>query len=90
MADKTEQLHEVFREVLVPLVEADGGSFYLVTATQKKVALHLGGTYSGCPGTATAIATIIEPAIRKIVPKAKITVTSGWSIPEGAEQLTSA
>ena len=88
MADKTEQLHEVFRAVLMPLVEADGGSFYVITADKKKVVLHLGGTYNGCPGTAVTIERIIEPAIRKILPKAKITITSGWNIPDGAERLT--
>jgi len=89
MTDKNkDSLIKMLREVLVPLIEADGGELYTVTVERKGVRLHLAGTYGGCPGTTHAIANVIEPAIKKVLPKAKVTVTYGWSIPENAERVT--
>jgi Fe-S cluster biogenesis protein NfuA len=88
MADKTEALRTMFREVLAPLVEADGGVFYVVSIDKKQVSLHLGGTYNGCPGTGMSVRDVLEPAVHAIAPKAKVNISSGWTVPKGAERIS--
>ena len=75
------------REVLAPLVRADGGVLYLVSATADDVHIHLAGTCSGCPGAAIPRDRMLEPAITTLVPKAKVRVTTGWRIPTDAEKI---
>jgi Fe-S cluster biogenesis protein NfuA len=89
MVDKTDALLSMFREVLAPLIEADGGVFYLISLDKKQVSLHLGGTYNGCPGTGMSVRDVLEPAVHAIAPKTKLKVTSGWTVPKGAERITS-
>ena len=79
-----EALLSVVREVIEPLVRADGGRVYLVEAAAESVSLHLTGSYSGCPGNTLAQRRIIEPALRSVAPNIRVTVTSGAIVPEGA------
>jgi Fe-S cluster biogenesis protein NfuA len=77
----------LIREVIAPLIRADGGQLYLVSPAQNGIALHLAGRYSGCPGNTLARRRVIEPALRAVAPKLEITITSGALIPAGAELL---
>lgn len=82
-----DEILQVVREVLAPLVRADGGDLYLVRLDDDVVTLHLGGRFAGCPGNALARRQIIEPAIRAVAPAAQVTVSSGAIIPKGAQKL---
>ena len=77
----------VIREVVAPLIRADGGQLYLVNASTDAVALHLTGRFSGCPGNTLAKRRVIEPAILAVAPGTDVTVTSGVLIPSGAELI---
>lgn len=89
MAAPPDDLKQVLIEVLVPLLETEGGELYLVEASKKEVKLHLAGAFAGSPAADTICRRIVEPVVRKVHPKAKLTVSSGWRIPNGAEKLTS-
>ena len=84
MGDTREEILRIVREVVAPLVRADGGRIYLVAADDESVSLHLAGRYSGCPGNTLAIRRIIEPAIFAVAPGARVTVTSGALQPPDA------
>lgn len=86
MAD-IEALKTMLREVLAPLLAAEGALLYLVSAEAKAVHLHLGGTLSGSPATDVVKSRIVEPAVKALAPKAMVTVSSGYSVPDGAELL---
>lgn len=76
------------RDVLAPLVAADGGVLYLVMETSgDDVHIHLTGTCAGCPGASLTRDGIITPAVRTILPKARVVVTTGPLVPEGAERI---
>ncbi len=77
----------VCRDVLAALVEADGGRMFLVTATQEDIHLHLAGTCAGCPGSAHTTTRVLAPTLEKVLPKAKLRVTTGWVVPAGALRL---
>ncbi|MBI3207251.1 MAG: NifU family protein [Myxococcales bacterium] len=83
-----DEILRVVREVLAPLVRADGGELYLVRVEDDTVDLHLAGRYAGCPGNALARRQVIEPAIRAVAPNAHVTVSSGALVPKGAQKLT--
>jgi Fe-S cluster biogenesis protein NfuA len=87
MGDIKAEISKVLREVVGPLVRADGGELYLVEATDDGVALHLSGRFSGCPGNTLATRRVIEPAIFAVAPRVRVTVTSGPLIPKGAERI---
>ncbi len=89
VASTREEILRVLREILAPLIRADGGEVYLVRAEDDGVELHLGGRYAGCPGNTLTTRRIIEPAIRAVAPGVQITVTAGALIPHGAQHLTS-
>jgi len=75
------------REVLAPLVRADGGVLYLVSVTADDVHIHLAGTCSGCPGASITRDRLLEPALTTVAPKAKLRVTTGWRVPNDAEKI---
>jgi Fe-S cluster biogenesis protein NfuA len=85
MGDTREEILRVVREVVAPLVRADGGKLYVVQADEEAVSLHLGGRFSGCPGNTLATRRVIEPAIFAVAPRARVTVTSGALVPKDAE-----
>ncbi len=87
MADKTDAVKKMLREVLAPLLGADGGELYVVALTKKELKLHLAGKLSGSPGTSVTTERIIAPAVRAVNNKLKLTVTSGWAVPKGAERV---
>ena len=87
MSSRQGEILRVLREVIVPLIQADGGEVYLVAASENSVSLHLGGRFSGCPGNTLAKRRVIEPAINAIAPGAQVTLTSGAIVPPGAQLL---
>ena len=87
MESPREEILRVVRDILGPLLTADGGVVYLVSAENDQVSLHLGGRYAGCPGNTLAKRRVIEPAIHAVAPGAQVTITAGALVPEGAERL---
>jgi Fe-S cluster biogenesis protein NfuA len=88
MATPKDELVRVVREVLLPLVTADGGELYLVSADDSGISLHLAGRFSGCPGNTLARRRVLEPLIAATVPGAYLTVTTGPLVPSGAQRVT--
>lgn len=83
-----DQILKMCREVLAPLVRADGGEMYFVGLTVEEVHLHLAGTCAGCPGAQLTRDRILEPALASIAPKITLKLTTGWNIPEGAQKIS--
>jgi Fe-S cluster biogenesis protein NfuA len=82
-----EAVAKVCREVLAALVEADGGRMFLVSATSEDIHIHLAGTCAGCPGSSQTASRVLAPTLERVVPKAKLRVTTGWLVPSGALRL---
>lgn len=81
-----EQLIKLCRDVLSPLVAADGGVLYLVSFDDGDVHLHLAGTCAGCPGVGMTRDRVLEPALQSLG-KVKLKLTAGWTIPPSAEKI---
>ena len=82
-----EPVEKLCRDVLAPLVHADGGVLFLVSVSTEDVHVHLGGACAGCPGAAITRERMLEPALKSILPKARLTVTTGFRVPEGAQKI---
>ena len=82
-----DQIERVFREVLAPIVKADGGEMYLVRWDGDDVHVHLAGACAGCPGSSLTADSILLPAVRSLAPKARVVVTTGFRVPEGARRV---
>ena len=82
-----DEILTVIREVLAPMVAADGGRLYVIRADAERVDLHLAGRFAGCPGNQVATQRVIQPAIAAVAPRAELTVTWGRIVPTGAEQI---
>jgi Fe-S cluster biogenesis protein NfuA len=89
MATPRDAILDVVARVLAPLVEADGGQLFLVSAGDEAVELHLAGRFAGCPGNALVTRHILEPAVRAVAPEARVVVTWGALIPTGAKLVQS-
>ena len=85
-----DEILTVIREVLAPMVVADGGLLYVIQADTKRVTLHLAGRFAGCPGNQIATRRVIEPAIAAVAPGAELTVTWGRLVPSGATRVEAA
>lgn len=83
-----EALLRVCRDVIHPLVQADGGEIHLVSLVEGEIALHLSGACAGCPGVELTSRRVIEPALRAIEPNLRIKITAGASIPAGSTKLS--
>jgi Fe-S cluster biogenesis protein NfuA len=88
MTASIDQLLKVLKEVVAPLVRADGGEVYIVAVEANHLSLHLAGRYAGCPGAPLVVRGIIEPAVRAVAPTARLEVSCGIRIPEGASVVT--
>jgi Fe-S cluster biogenesis protein NfuA len=82
-----DEILTVIREVLAPMVVADGGRLYVVQADAERVALHLAGRFAGCPGNQVTTERVIQPAIAAVAPSAELTVTWGRLVPSGAKYI---
>lgn len=67
MRQKAETL---IREVLQPLVEADGGHLELLSIEKNAIVLRLTGTCEGCPGRPYTTHAVIEPLLREALGEA--------------------
>lgn len=83
------QVARALDDFAVALVKADGGEVYLVRATSDEVHLHLAGTCAGCPGATMTRERLLAPTVKSVLPKATLTVTTGWRVPEGAVKIGS-
>jgi Fe-S cluster biogenesis protein NfuA len=79
------QIVKICREILAPLVKTDGGEMYLVRVDGDDVHIHLSGACAGCPGATLTSDKVLLPALRAASPKARIVLTTGSRVPEGAE-----
>lgn len=77
----------LLREILAPLVHADGGEMHLVSATADSVHIHLSGACSGCPGASVTREKVLTPVLLSVVPKARVVVTTGIHPPAGATKV---
>ncbi len=84
---QNEPVLKICRELLAPLVEADGGAMYLVSASGDDIHIHLAGTCAGCPGSAMTRDGVLAPALRSLVPKVKLRLTTGFRVPDGAQRV---
>jgi Fe-S cluster biogenesis protein NfuA len=87
MASPREQILATVREIVAPLVRADGGDIYLVNAGDRSLSLHLSGRFSGCPGNTLARRRVIEPLLTSRFPGLELEMTSGPTVPVGAERV---
>jgi Fe-S cluster biogenesis protein NfuA len=85
-----DEILTVIREVLAPMVVADGGRLYVVEADAERVSLHLAGRFAGCPGNQITTERVIQPAIAAVAPSAEVTVTWGRIVPSGAKYVEAA
>ena len=77
MDSRYDEIVRVLMEVIVPLVGAEGGQVYLVSADANRVSVHLAGHLSGAPGNALFCRRVLEPAIRTVAPDAEVFLSSG-------------
>lgn len=82
-----EALVDLLRTVAVPLTVLDEAELYVVSANEGDVHLHLGGSYSGCPGVPFVERHLLSPLVAEIFPKATLKVTSGLPLPTDALHL---
>lgn len=87
MGAARDQILEIVRDFVSPLVRADGGQIYLVAVADRSLSLHLTGRFSGCPGNTLAKRRVLEPLLTARFPDLKVEITSGPLIPKGAELL---
>ena len=87
MSAPRDALVRIVRDLLAPLIRADGGEVYIVRVDDDGIALHLAGRYAGCPGNTLARRRVIEPALRAASPGATVVITSGVLVPESAERI---
>lgn len=88
MPASIDQLMKICREVIAPLIRADGGELYIVAVEPDQVTLHLAGVCAGCPGATLTKRAVIEPAVHAVAPTARVVVTNGARVPEGASLVT--
>lgn len=88
MPASIDQLLKVCREVIAPLVRADGGELYIVAVEPDHLTLHLAGACSGCPGAMLTARAVIEPAVLAVAPSARVIVTNGMRVPDGASLIS--
>ncbi len=84
-----EAVLETLRAVVAPLIDVDGGELYVVASQGDEVKLHLAGTCAGCPGATLTTRGVIEPALRRAAPNARVVVTAGAIVPAGATRVLS-
>jgi Fe-S cluster biogenesis protein NfuA len=82
-----DEILTVIKEVLAPMVAADGGRLYVVQADPQQVSLHLAGRFAGCPGNHVTTRRVIQPLIAAVAPTAELTVTWGRLVPMGATRV---
>jgi Fe-S cluster biogenesis protein NfuA len=82
-------LFSTLRDVLAPIIEADGGELYVFGLGEgnSPLRLHLGGRFAGCPGNSLVCEHIIRPTLEPLLGERAIEVSSGRLVPQGAERI---
>lgn len=70
------------------MIESDKGELFLVLATDQHVILHLRGKFAGCPGNGLVAEHIITPLVQAVIPGARVDVSSGAILPDGATKIS--
>jgi Fe-S cluster biogenesis protein NfuA len=86
-ATSKDQIERICREVLAPLVRADGGEMHVVRYDGDEVHIHLTGVCAGCPGASLTGERVIAPALRTASPKVRVVLTTGIRAPDGARKI---
>jgi Fe-S cluster biogenesis protein NfuA len=86
-AASKDHIERICREVLAPLVRADGGEMHVVRYEGDDVHIHLTGVCAGCPGASLTSEKVILPALRAAAPKVRVVVTTGIRAPDGARKI---
>lgn len=86
-APSVEEVCEICRADVLPLVDADGGSLFVVAATAEEIHIHLAGTCAGCPGASLTREQLIVPALALVARHIPVRVTTGYRIPAGATRV---
>lgn len=82
------ELKATLENILAPMIESDKGELFLVSATDQHIVLHLRGKFAGCPGNGLVAEHIITPLVRAVLPGARVDVTSGAILPDGATKIS--
>jgi Fe-S cluster biogenesis protein NfuA len=82
-----DELKEALAKVIAPMVESDEGELFLVEDKGREVHVHLRGRFAGCPGNELVTEQVLRPLIHSIRPQAKVQVSSGALLPDGAERI---
>ena len=59
-------------EVVRPLVQVDGGQIELVSVTEARMVVRLGGSYLGCPGSPYVLQVVEQAARQCLVPDMQV------------------
>lgn len=62
-----ERIEALFRDIVTPLVEADGGGVELIDVKESVVRVRMLGAYRGCPSVPSLLTGVIEPAVRTVL-----------------------
>ena len=87
MGEVQAEIQRILRDILAPLIRADGGEMYLTEDEPQRLRVHLAGKFSGCPGTALAAKHFVNRALSTADESLEVSVTSGPIIPPNAERL---
>lgn len=82
-----DELRDALAKVIAPMVESDEGELFLVEDAGQSIHLHLRGRFAGCPGNELVTEQVVRPLIQAVRPQAKVTVSSGAILPEGATRI---
>jgi Fe-S cluster biogenesis protein NfuA len=82
------ELKATLENILAPMIESDKGELFLVLATDQHVILHLRGKFAGCPGNGLVAEHIITPLVQAVIPGARVDVSSGAILPDGATKIS--
>ncbi len=89
MASPDSSLFSTLRDVLAPIIEADGGELYVFGPGEgtSPLRLHLAGRFAGCPGNSLVCEHIIRPTLEPLLGGRTVEVSSGRLVPPGAERV---
>lgn len=62
-----ERIEALFKDVITPLVEADGGGVELVEVSEGTVKVRMVGAYRGCPSVPSLLKGVLEPAVKRVL-----------------------
>lgn len=65
VTESFKKVEAIVREIIGPLVQADGGQVEIVEVTDSQVRLRLSGACAGCPGAPYTKSRLIEPLLHQ-------------------------